>query len=91
MKPFAPVLPILAGLALAKSGHARGQFRVDAGAPRLVLVQGPGAATVGVNPFGSDRCGAALVRLSSGAGKGRMMCIPDKARKTAKLCAQSDG
>jgi hypothetical protein len=91
MKPFVLVLSILAGAALASSGHARDQFRVDAGAPCLVLVQGPRTATVGGNPFGSDSCGVALVTLSSGAAMGRMICIRDKARQTAEFCTLFGG
>jgi len=90
MKPYALVLSILAGPALASSGDAWDQFRADVGAACLALVQGPGTATVEVNPFGSDSYGVALVTLASGAGKDRMICVYDKASKTAELSAPFD-
>ncbi len=87
MKPYALVLSILAGPALASSGDAWDQFRADVGAACLALVQGPGTATVEVNPFGSDSYGVAMVTLSSGAGRDRMICIHDKASKMAEISA----
>ena len=90
MKPYALVLSILAGPALASSGDAWDQFRADVGAACLALVQGPGTATAEVNPFGSDSYGVALVTLASGAGKDRMICVYDKASKTAELSAPFD-
>jgi hypothetical protein len=90
MKPYALVLSILAGPALASSGDAWDQFRADVGAACLALVQGPGTATVEVNPFGSDSYGVALVTLSSDAGEDRMICVYDKTRKTAELSAPFD-
>ena len=90
MKPYVLVLSILAGPALASSGDAWDQFRADVGAACLALVQGPGTATVEVNPFGSDSYGVALVTLASGAGKDRMICVYDKASKTAELSAPFD-
>ena len=90
MKPYALVLSILAGPALASSGDAWDEFRADVGAACLALVQGPGTATVEVNPFGSDSYGVAVVTLSSGAGTDRMICVYDKARKTAELSAPFD-
>ena len=90
MKPYALVLSILAGPALASSGDAWDQFRADVGAACLALVQGPGTAMVEVNPFGSDSYGVAVVTLSSGAGRDRMICVYDKASKTAELSAPFD-
>jgi len=91
MKPHALILSILAGPALASSGDAWDQFRAEVGAACLALVQGPGTATIEVNPFGSDSYGVALVTLSSGAGADRMICIHDGAGKTAELSAPFDG
>jgi hypothetical protein len=90
MKPYALVLSILAGPALASSGDAWDQFRADLGAACLALVQGQGTATVEVNPFGSDSYGVAVVTLTSGAGTDRMICVYDKASKTAELSAPFD-
>ena len=87
MKPYALVLSILAGPALASSGDAWDQFRADVGAACLALVQGPGTTVVEVNPFGSDSYGVAVVTLASGAGTDRMICVYDKASKTAELSA----
>lgn len=87
MKPYALVLSILAGPVLASSGDAWDQFRADVGAACLALVQGPGTATVEVNPFGSDSYGVAVVTLLSGSGRDRMICVYDKASKTAELSA----
>jgi len=91
MKTYALVLSILAGPALASSGDAWDQFRADVGAACLALVQGPGTATVEVNPFGSVSYGVAVVTLSSSAGTDRMICVYDKAGKTAELSAPFDG
>jgi len=90
MKPYALGLSILAGPALASTGDAWDQFRAEVGAACLALVQGPGTATVEVNPFGSDSYGVAVVTLSSGAGTDRMICVYDKASKTAELSAPFD-
>ena len=90
MKPYALVLSILAGPALASSGDAWDQFRADVGAACLALVQAPGTATVEVNPFGSDSYGVAVVTLTSGAGTDRMICVYDKASKKAELSAPFD-
>jgi len=90
MKSYVLVLSILAGPALASSGDAWDQFRADVGAACLALVQGPGTATVEVNPFGSVSYGVAVVTLSSSAGTDRMICIYDKAGKTAELSAPFD-
>jgi hypothetical protein len=90
MMPYALVLSILAGPALASSGDAWDQVRAEVGAACLALVQGPGTATIEVNPFGSDSYGVALVTQSSGAGTDRMICVYDKARKTAELSTPFD-
>ncbi len=90
MKPYALVLLILAGPALASSGDAWDRFRADVGAACLALVQGPGTATVEVNPFGSVSYGVAVVTLSSTVGTDRMICVYDKAGKTAELSAPFD-
>jgi hypothetical protein len=90
MKTYALVLSILAGPALASSGDAWDRFRADVGAACLALVQGPGTATVEVNPFGSVSYGVAVVTLSSPAGTDRMICVYDKADKTAELSAPFD-
>lgn len=81
------LLALTAGPALASSDDAWAQFRVDVGAACLALVEGPGTATVEVNPFGSESYGVAVVTLTSDAGTDRMVCVYDKAGKQAELSA----
>lgn len=84
---LAACLALLASPAAASSGEAWAQFRVEVAAACLALVEGPGTATIEVNPFGSESYGVALVTLSSGDGADRMVCVYDKASGKAELSA----
>ena len=85
------LIALCASPALASSDAAWAQFRIDVGTACLALVTGPGTATIEVNGFGSASYGVALVTLRSGAVNERMVCIYDKALKTAELSAPFDG
>ena len=84
------LLALISTPAFASSDDAWAQFRTDVGAACLALVQGPGTANVEVNGFGSEHYGVALVTLTSGAGSDLMVCVYDKATKTAELSASFD-
>lgn len=81
------LMPALAGAAHASSDDAWIAFRAEVASACMALVSGPGTVTIEVNPFGSERFGAALVSLTSEAGTDRMVCIYDKAGKVAELTA----
>ncbi len=73
--------------AVASSGDAWVQFRVDVAAACLALVTDPGTATVEVSPFGSESYGVALVTLRGAGGEDRMICVYDKSTARAELAA----
>ena len=74
--------------AQASSDEAWTEFRVavEQACAALVTVEGH-EVTVEVNPFGSEHYGAALVNVAYEGGPERMICIYDKAAKTAELTA----
>ena len=81
-------LALTAAPVWASSDDAWAQFRVDVDTACRALLQAPGAVVVEVNPFGSEKYGAALVTVATeGLGTDRMICIYDKAAKTAELTA----
>ena len=81
-------LALTAAPVWASSDDAWAQFRTEVDTACRALLQAPGAVVVEVNPFGSERYGAALVTVATEAlGTERMICIYDKAAKTAELTA----
>ena len=88
------VLALFAGPALASSEDAWDAFRADVLAKCRALVPLAGTATVEVNPFGSERFGAALVTTQDAQGVERFVCIYDKNSRAAELItpfAPADG
>ena len=86
MRPI--LLPLLAANPALANGEASWEaFRLKVDAACRALVQDPGEVAVEVNPFGSERFGAALVTLTTEYGTDRMVCIYDKAKRTAELTA----
>ncbi|MGO4851326.1 hypothetical protein [Phaeovulum sp. W22_SRMD_FR3] len=83
----AALLPALCATgAQASSEDAWVEFRVAVEQACTALVTAEGhEITVEVNPFGSEHYGAAVVSVAYEAGPERMICIYDKAAKTAEL------
>lgn len=80
-------LAVLASPAVASSEDAWQAFRADVLAKCQALVPRGETATIEVNPFGSDRFGAAIVTTRVAEGAERMVCIYDKRDGTAELTA----
>lgn len=80
-------LVVLASPALASSEDAWDAFRADVLAKCQSLVPPGVTATVEVNPFGSERFGAAIVTTRGPAGDERAVCIYDKRSQAAELTA----
>ena len=79
-------LALTAAPAGAYSDDAWVAFRADVHAACRALVEEPGDVTVDVNPFGSERYGAAMLTVTTESfGSERMICIYDKAARTAEL------
>lgn len=79
---------LLATPALAATPEAWDEFRADVAAKCGALAPEGAAATVEVNPFGSERFGAAIVTVQADGGVvERMVCIYDKQSRTAELTA----
>ena len=77
----------LAAPAAASSDDAWETFRAEVRTACAALAD-PGAETVvTVNPFGSESYGVALVKATYAEGSDLMVCIYDKAAKTAELSA----
>jgi hypothetical protein len=90
MRPaaFLIILALSPAPAAASGDDAWEQFRAAVEASCRALVQDPGVVTVEVNPFGSQRFGAAIVTLAApGGGTDRMICIYDKVAMTAEMTA----
>ena len=85
---FLTVLVLPAGSAVASSDDARAELRAEVEAACLRLLEEPGQIVIEVNPFGSERYGAALVTATvESMGTSRMICIYDKATKAAERTA----
>ena len=85
---FLITLVLSAGSAIASSDDAWAEFRADVETACLGIVEEPGEIVIEVNPFGSERYGAALVTATlAGGGASRMICIYDKATKAVELTA----
>tara|TARA_R110002020_G_scaffold56074_7_gene155291 strand:+ start:955 stop:1230 length:276 start_codon:yes stop_codon:yes gene_type:complete len=78
-------LVALATPATASSGDAWETFRQDVATACTALLQEEGDVAVEVNPFGSDRFGAAIVTLTTASGTDRMICVYVKETGTAEL------
>lgn len=88
--PLIVALAALTSPALASSEDAWAAFRQDVARACAALVPVPegGALTVEVNPFGSERFGAALVTLTlADTSADRMICIYDKSTRAAEITA----
>ena len=86
MRRFALCLiQLIATPAIADGDASWEAFRKDVATACLALVEGPGEKQIEVNPFGSQSYGVAQVDLTAPAGTDRMVCIYDKATKTAEL------
>ena len=92
-KILTPVLPLMAAMALpafASSDEAWAEFRsaVETECGRLVDAPADATTEIEVNPFGSERFGAAIVTVTlADETADRMVCIYDKQAKTAELTA----
>ena len=85
---FLIILVLSAGSSIASSDDAWAEFRADVEAACLGIVEEPGEIVIEVNPFGSERYGAALVTATLAGGvTSRMICIYDKATKAVELTA----
>ena len=85
---FLITLVLSAGSAIASSDDAWAEFRADVEAACLGIVEESGEIVIEVNPFGSERYGAALVTATlAGLGTSRMICIYDEATKAVELTA----
>ena len=85
---------MLATPALSSSEEAWAEFRSDVEAKCLALQAqfgSRGETAIEVNPFGSDKFGAAILdtTLADGSHE-RSICIYDKQAKTAELTAPFD-
>lgn len=80
---------LLPAMASASSEDAWEDFRADVETACLALADAPDTAsvTVEVNPFGSERYGAAVVTVTQDTGTDRMICIFDKETKTTEITA----
>ena len=74
--------PAFVSPAFASSDDAWEEFRAEVHTACAALAEG---AVVEVNPFGSERFGAAIVTVAAGTGVERMVCIFDKQAKTAEI------
>lgn len=82
------ILPVLAAPALASSEDAWEEFRAEVHDSCAALIPDQGETVIEVNPFGSERFGAALlITTLPDGGADRYVCIYDKAAKTAELTA----
>ena len=91
MRPFAlaaVALACAAGPAPASTEAEWAAFRAEVEAACLGILEEPGEIVIEVNPFGSQSYGAAIITATSeGMGTSRMICIYDKAAKSAELTA----
>ncbi|WP_134727184.1 hypothetical protein [Paracoccus luteus] len=86
---------ILPALLLATSAHASteeawAEMRADVAARCRALLPDGAAATIEVNPFGSERFAAALVTVQAGDRVERSICIYDKQTGAAELTTPFD-
>ncbi|NUB44442.1 hypothetical protein GEU84_008615 [Fertoebacter nigrum] len=77
--------PGFAASALASSDDAWTEFRADVQIACAALLPADSTPVIEVNPFGSERYGAALVTMAAGTGAERMVCIYDKQAGTAEI------
>lgn len=84
-------LSALSGPALASSDEAWAEFRADVESKCRALAPAEGTTEIEVNPFGSDRFGAAIVTTTLKDGSAdRAVCIYDKQAKTAEMTGPFD-
>lgn len=86
MRPIA-CLALLATPALASSGDAWAEFRVNVEKACLALVQEQGEVSIEVNPFGTQSYGVALITIRADWGEDRVACVYDKVTGVAELSA----
>lgn len=77
----------VASPASAATDEAWATFREEVRVACAALTGGEGAATVEVNPFGSESYGAALVTIVADGAAERHVCIFDKRSGAAELTA----
>ena len=87
MRILIAVAVLAASPAWSSSEEAWEAFRADVLAKCQALVPGAEAASVEVNPFGSESYGAAMVTIPGPSGDERSVCIYDKRSQTAELTA----
>ncbi|ADO42653.1 hypothetical protein [Ketogulonicigenium vulgare] len=71
--------------ASAATEEAWDQFRADVQTACAALAPEDGQILVEVNPFGSEKYGAAIVYQQTDAGLDRYVCIYDKQAQTAEI------
>ena len=82
------LLTLAASPALASTDEAWDQFRADVEKACTALAPTEGETSIEVNPFGSERYGAALlITTLPDGGADRYVCIYDKQAGTAEMTA----
>ncbi len=84
---IAPLLLMSATPTIASTGEAWDVFRQDVRAACKSLAPEKAAATIEVNPYGSEHYGVAIVTVDTESGTDRMICIYDKASHAVELSA----
>lgn len=81
---------LLSSPAHASTEEAWAEMRADVGTKCRALLPDGAAATIEVNPFGSERFAAALVTMQAEDGVERMICIYEKQTRAAELTTPFD-
>lgn len=90
MRHLALLAILLSTSAHASTEEAWAEMRTDVAASCRALLSGEAAATIEVNPFGSERFAAALVTLQAEDRVERMICIYEKQTRAAELTTPFD-
>lgn len=90
MRHLALFAILLATPSHASTEEAWAEMRADLAAKCRALLPDGAAATIEVNPFGSERFAAALVTLQAEGRVERMICIYEKQTRAAELTSPFD-